>query len=149
MYFTVNLAFVIHLENAIEDLGSSISTNWTTQEQILPILVENFEFNPKLLSAPKTMKDFVTQYKYRKEMIEKKEEKKIEEAKTSYKFGSFLDSFLVDVLLFIAALITMIITLVVMYMVCRVKSKSFSSKFSLTAYKSSRSNKLSNQVLYM
>ena len=53
MYFTVNLAFVIYLENAIEDLGSSISTNWTIQEQILPILVENFEFNPKLLSTPK------------------------------------------------------------------------------------------------
>ena len=64
------------------------------------------------------MKDFVTQYKYRKEMMEKKEQKKIEEAKMSSKFGSFLDSFLIDMLFFIAALITMIITLVVMYMVC-------------------------------
>ena len=73
MYFTVHLAFVIHLENAIEGLGSSISSNWTTQQQILPISVESFEFNPKLLSAPKTIKDFVTQYKYRKEMMEKKE----------------------------------------------------------------------------
>ena len=52
-------------------------------------------------------------------MIEKKEQKKIEEAKMSSKFGSFLDSFLVDVLPFTAALITMIIALVVMYMVCR------------------------------
>ena len=33
MYFTVNLAFVNYFENAIEDLGSSISTNWTTQFQ--------------------------------------------------------------------------------------------------------------------
>ena len=30
MYFTVNLAFVNYFENAIEDLGFSISTNWTT-----------------------------------------------------------------------------------------------------------------------
>ena len=51
MYFTVNLAFVIHFENAIENLGSSILTNWTTQEQILPISVESFEFYPKLLST--------------------------------------------------------------------------------------------------
>ena len=51
-------------------------------------------------------------------MMEKKEQKKIEEAKMSSKFGSFLNSFLVDMLLFIAALITMIITLVVMHMVC-------------------------------
>ena len=114
MYFTVNLAFVIHFENAIENLGSSISTNWTTQEQILPISVESFEFVPKLLSAPKTMKDLVTQYKYRKEMIKRKEQRKIEETKTSSKFGSFLYSFLVDVLLFIAALITMIIASEVM-----------------------------------
>ena len=57
MYFRVKLATVIHLENAKEDLVSSISTNWTTQEQILPISVQKFEFNPKLLSTPKTMKD--------------------------------------------------------------------------------------------
>ena len=43
MYFTVNLAFVKYFKNAIEDLGSSILTNWTTQEQILPISVENID----------------------------------------------------------------------------------------------------------
>ena len=117
MDFTVNLAFVINFENAIENLGSSIWTNWTTQEQILPISVESFEFDPKLLSTPKTMKDFLTQYKYR--LMEKKEQKKIEEDQMSSNFGSFLDSFLVDMLLFIVALITMIVTLVVIYMVCR------------------------------
>ena len=136
MYFTVNLAFVTHFANAIENLGSSISTNWTTQEQILPISVESFEFDPNLLSAPKTMKDFVTQYKYRKEMMEKKEQKKIEEAKMSSKFGSFLDSFLVDMLLFIAALITMIITLTLMYMVCtQLKLKALVANLALQCTK--------------
>ena len=118
MYFTVNLTFVNYFECTKESLSFSISTNWTTQEPILPISIENFEFNPKLLSAPKTMKDFVTQFKYRKEIMEKKEQKEKEEAKMSSKFGSFLNSFVMDVLLFIAALITIIITLVVMYMVC-------------------------------
>ena len=65
------------------------------------------------------MKDLITQYKYRKEMREKNEQKEIEEAKIRLKFGSFLDSFLVDMLLFKAALTTVIITLVVMYMVCK------------------------------
>ena len=92
--------------------------NWTTQEQILSVSIENYDFDPTLLSTPKTMKDLVTQYRYRKEMREKNEQKEIEEAKISLKFASFPDSFWVDVLLFIAALTTVIITLVVMYMVC-------------------------------
>ena len=53
MYCTVNLAFVNYFENALESLDSSISINWTTQEQIVPISIENFEFDPKLLSTPK------------------------------------------------------------------------------------------------
>ena len=65
------------------------------------------------------MRDFVTQYKYRKEMTGKQNQKEIEKTQIGSKLGSFLDSFIVDVLLFIAALITLVVTLVVMYMVCR------------------------------
>ena len=71
IYFTVNLAFVNYLEWVVESLSSSVSVNWTTQEQILPISIEHFEFDPKLLTAPKTMNNFLTQYKYRKEITEK------------------------------------------------------------------------------
>ena len=46
MYFTVNLVFVNHLEGVVESLSFAISTNWTTNKQILPISIENFEFNP-------------------------------------------------------------------------------------------------------
>ena len=81
-------------------------------------MIENYEYDPTLISTPKMIKDLVTQYKCRKEMREKNEQKEIEEAKISSKLGSFLDSFLVDVLLFIAALTTVIITLGVMYMMC-------------------------------
>ena len=76
MYFTVNLAFVNYLEGAVENLHSKVSTNWTTQEQVLPLPIENFDFDPKLLSAPQTMKDFITQYKYRKEIKDNRIEKK-------------------------------------------------------------------------
>ena len=125
MYFTVNLqactlqAFVNYFENVIEDLGYSILKNWTTQEQILLILVEVFQFDPKLLSTPKTLKDFVAQYINKRGVLERKGQKEIEKAKKSSKFGSFLKSFLVDVLLFTAGLITMIVTIVMIYMVCR------------------------------
>ena len=64
------------------------------------------------------MKDFLTQYKYRKEITEKQNKKELEETKICSKLGSFLDSFMVDMLLFIAALIIIVVTLVVMYMVC-------------------------------
>ena len=39
----------------IEELGVPISQNWTTQEQILPLLIENLEISPNLINAPKTL----------------------------------------------------------------------------------------------
>ena len=71
MSFTVNLGFVNYFEGTIENLNASVSMNWTTQEQILPVSTENYEYDPTLISALKMMKDLVTQYKYRKEMREK------------------------------------------------------------------------------
>ena len=65
------------------------------------------------------MRDFITQYKYRKEMTDKQNQKEIKKTQIGSKLGSFLDSFIVYVvLLFIAALLTLAVTLVVMYMVC-------------------------------
>ena len=117
MCFTVNLTFVNYLEGVVESLHSEVSTNWTTQEEVFPVSIENFDFDPKLLTAPQTMKDFLTQYKYRKEITDKQNQKEIEKAQIGSKLGSFLDSFMVDVLLFIAALITIVVTSVVTYMV--------------------------------
>ena len=51
MYFTVNLAFVNYFEGVIENLNTSISMNWTTQEQILPVLLEIMNMLPHC-SAP-------------------------------------------------------------------------------------------------
>ena len=52
MYFMVNLALVNYLEGAVESSHSEVSINWTTQEQVLPLSIENFDFDPKLLSVP-------------------------------------------------------------------------------------------------
>ena len=56
MYFTVHLAFANYFDNVINSLGVPILRNGTTQENILPLLVESFEINASLLNAPKTLK---------------------------------------------------------------------------------------------
>ena len=73
MHFTVNLAFVNYFEDIIEELGKQILLNWTTQEQILPILLKTFEINPNLINAPKTLPDLAVQYRNKKSILDKKE----------------------------------------------------------------------------
>ena len=92
MYFIVNLVFVNYLEGAVESLCCEVSINWTTQEQVLPLSIENFDFDSNLLSAPQTMRDFITQYKCRKEMTDKQNQKEIEKTQIGSKLGTFLDS---------------------------------------------------------
>ena len=64
IYFTVNLAFVNYLDLLHESIETPIVRNWTMQKQILPISLELF--NSSLLQAPKTLKEFINQYKERK-----------------------------------------------------------------------------------
>ena len=96
MHFTVNLAFVNYFEDIIEELGKQISLNWTTQESILPILLETFEISPNLINAPKTLRD-------------------LDKPEDNPRFQAFLNSFLADVLIFTAVLKTLIITLIIIY----------------------------------
>ena len=58
MYFTVNLAFLDHLEEFTETvIDTPIDRNWTHEKQQLPISLESFEINSSLLQALKTPKD--------------------------------------------------------------------------------------------
>ena len=74
MHFTVNLAFVNYFENLWEESSKPISQNWTTQEQILPISPKTLEIDPKLINAPKTLRELVIQYKGKKDVLNKKEQ---------------------------------------------------------------------------
>ena len=74
MHFTVNLAFVNYFENLMEESSRPISQNWTTREQILPISLKTFEIDPKLINAPKTLKELVIQYKNKQNALNKKEQ---------------------------------------------------------------------------
>ena len=61
MFFTVNLAFLDHLEDLPEVLDTPIDRNWVHDKNILPISLESFEINSSLLPAPKTLKDYIKQ----------------------------------------------------------------------------------------
>ena len=72
MYFTVNIAFVNYLDqndNLIETLEFLILKNRTTVEQTLPISLNASKFDSQLLTAPKTLKDFIHQYTTRKKFL--------------------------------------------------------------------------------
>ena len=118
MHFTVNLAFMNYFEDLMEKSSMPISRNWTTQEQILPISLKTFEIDPKLINAPKTLRELVIQYKNKKNTLNKKEQG-LEKPETNTGFQSFLNSFLANVLIFTAALITLVITLIIMYILYR------------------------------
>ena len=118
MHFTVNLAFMNYFNDILENVGKQISLNWTTQEQILPILLKTFEIDPKLINAPKTLRELAIQYKSKKNVLDKKEQD-LDKPENNARFQSFLNSFLANELIFTAMLITLIITLIVMYMLYR------------------------------
>ena len=60
------MAFITYFDTLMDSLDAPILQNWMTHEQILPISLQSFEFNSSLLQVPKTLKDFVTQYKHKK-----------------------------------------------------------------------------------
>ena len=74
--------------------------------------------NASLLNAPRMLKDFLYQFRLKRQIQDLHECIEEERSKQSSKFKSFLNSFLADILLFAAALVTMIVTLVVIYLVC-------------------------------
>ena len=62
MYFTVNLAFVDYLEELNESIRTPINRNWTSFKQTLPVSLDSFQLNAKLLHAPVMLRDFIDQY---------------------------------------------------------------------------------------
>ena len=112
MHFTVNLAFVEYLDQLNETISTPIIRNWTNQKQILPISFKSFEINSSLLQVPKTLREFVNQYKEKRQLMDIQEK----EIKTQYsKFKTFNSSFITDALVFTAVLLTVIMTFIIIY----------------------------------
>ena len=62
MYFTVNLAFVDYSEQLNETITTPINRNWTRVKQSIPISLDPFQLNSKLMHTPIMLKDFIEQY---------------------------------------------------------------------------------------
>ena len=95
MFFTVNLAFLDHLEELTEVIETPIDRNWMHEKQLLPISLESFEINSSLQQAPKTHKDYIKQY-------QKNRNKKLHLHKqsdnTNSRFKTFISSFIADII---------------------------------------------------
>ena len=136
MYFTVNLAFVDYFGKTLENLEVPVLRDWTTQEQILPISLQKSEFSPKLLNAPKTLRDLVNQYNNKRQIQDMQRQIVVEKDKRKSKFGPFLKSFLLDVLVFTAAGVTVIISLIIIYILCgQSKMKTLATNLALQCLK--------------
>ena len=112
MYFTVNTTFMHYFDSLTNNLENHILQNWTMHEQVLPVSLQTFNFDSKLLEAPKTLKEFLHQYQQKKQVLDKKE--------NSDKIKlSFLDNYIMDVFLFIAAILPMIGTAAIVCIICK------------------------------
>ena len=108
MYFMVNLAFMDYLAQLNVTLNTPINRNWMSVKQPIPISLDSFQINPKLMHAPIMLKEFMEQYQENRVTIAKHENPKS-------RFQKFINSFLVDTLIFIAAILTIFSVLVIIY----------------------------------
>ena len=76
MYFTVNLDFLDYLTQLNVTLNTPINRSWTSVKQSIPISLDSFQINPKLMHAPIMLKDFMEQYQENRMTITKQENPK-------------------------------------------------------------------------
>ena len=103
-----------YFDNLTDALDVHILQDWTTHEQVLPISLQIFDFISKLLEAPKTLKDFVYQYKQKKEILDKHENQN-----NKISQHSFFNKYITDIFLFIAAILSMIAMPAIVHIVCK------------------------------
>ena len=123
MYFKVNTGFINYLDqidNLTETLDDPILKNKTTFEQTLPLYLNASKFDSELLTTPKMLKDFVHQYKCKKEIFDLKERHDNMNANLPNK-NFFSNNLIIDVFLFVTAIISLLVTTLAIYLVCKHK----------------------------
>ena len=115
MYFMVNTAFVNYIGqfNLMETLSFPILANKTTSEHILPIFLTNTRFDKTLSSAPQTLKDYISQYRQKKEIFG------LNKRHNTTNIGSpnknfFTNNLIVDRFVFTTAIILAIATIIIL-----------------------------------
>ena len=118
----VNTAFVNYIDqfNLTEELTFPILTNETTSEHTLPIFLNDTRFDDTLLSAPQTLKEYISQYKQKKEIFDLKERHDIDEIDIdSPNKNFFTNNVIIDIFIFTIAIILTITTLIIIYVLCK------------------------------
>ena len=123
MYFMVNTAFINYLgqiDNLTETLKVSILMDKTSFKQTLPISLNASKFDSDLLTVPKTLEDFIHQYKHKMEIFD------LEEGHvnmdTNLPNKNFLsNNFIIDVFLFVTAVISVLVMTLAIYLLCNHK----------------------------
>ena len=113
MYFAVNNAFTNYLNefNLTEELEISVFINKSTSEISLPVFLNKSKFDESLLSAPLTLKEYITQYKQDKEIFDM--------IWMNYKNKNFFNSQVVKIFKFVVAIVLIIATGVTIYAICK------------------------------
>ena len=121
MYFMVNLAFTNYLNNfnLMEEISIPTITNKSTSEVTLLVFLNKTKFDESLLSAPLTLKEYISQYKHDKEIFDSKERHNIEELEKEFANKNFFNSKIVKIFKFVVAIISIIATVVTIYAICK------------------------------
>ena len=122
MYFTVNTAFVNYLDefpNLTESLEFPVVKERTMFEQTLPISLNISKFNPTLLPASSSLKEFINSYTNHKEIFDLQERHGNMELNTNKNF--FSDNYIMDTFMFIFAIVSLLATILTVYLLCKHK----------------------------
>ena len=98
-----------------------ILLNRTTYEQTLPISLKSIEFYSELLKAPKTLKDFLHQFKHKGEIFDLQERHNNNNDLGLPNKNFFFNNYTVDMFLFVTAVILLVVTTIVVYILCKHK----------------------------
>ena len=106
------------INNLTELHEFQILKNITPPEQTLLIFLNISKFDVSLLTTPKTLKDFIHQYNWKKEIFDLEERHDNMDENLSNR-NVFSNNFIVDVFLFIAAIISLLVTTFAIYLLCK------------------------------
>ena len=121
MYFMVNLAFTNYLNdfNLTEEISISTIRNKSTSEVTLMVFLNKSKFDESLLSAPLTLKEYISKYKHEKEIFDLKEKHDTEQLEKEFANKNFFNSKIVKIFKFMVAMIFIIVTVVAVYVLCK------------------------------
>ena len=118
-----------------------------TYKHTLPISLPPLEFNSKILTAPKALKDFVCQIQQKKEIFDLQERHTNTELEMLNKNFLF-NNYVLDVFLFVTAIISILVTTLVINILCKdEKSENFGSQSCFTADKRSRYSSTTGTIM--